>query len=128
MAQQEALSYVSIQEEGDRLGKMVVSFEKLGEAIGKCMSKGTIKVDYAQFQFIDKIIRVRATQYMCTYDENGEIANAQTVGRVETDLLGNDVNADKKTELLNRIDYNTIFNPAGVPDEYDRAELTDIRV
>lgn len=113
-------------EEGDRLGKMVVSFEKLGEAIGKCMSKGTIKVDYAQFQFIDKIIRVRATQYMCTYDENGEIANAQTVGRVETDLLGNDVNADKKTELLNRIDYNTIFNPAGVPDEYDRAELTDI--
>lgn len=113
-------------EEGDRLGKMVVSFEKLGEAINKCMSKGTIKVEAVQFQFIDKIIRVTATQYMYTYDENGEVSGAQTVGRVETDLLGNDVNADKKTELLNRMDYNSIFDPAGIPDEYDREEFVDI--
>lgn len=118
---------VSVEiEEGDRLGKMVVSFEKLGEAISKCMSKGSIKVDNVHFQFIDKIIRIKATQYMCTYDENGEVANAQTVGRVETDLLGNDVSADKKTELLNRMDYNSIFNPVGTPDEYDRTEFVDI--
>lgn len=112
-------------EPGDRYGKMVVSYEKLGEAINKCVSKGSVKVDTAQFQFIDKIIRIRATQYMCTYDENGEVASMQKVGRVETDLLGNDVNADKKTELLNRMDYNAIFTPQGIPDEFPKAELID---
>ena len=120
-----------IKEEGDRVGRFAVSYELLSGVISNCQSSGNIIVNELSLKVEDTTIKIVAEQKACMNDvEVGseEEADLQTFARKEFILPWKAIDADMKTALLGRMNYDNIFSGAGSesPTVWNIGELKEI--
>ena len=119
------------KEEGDRIGRFAVSYELLSGVISNCQSSGNIIVNELSLKVEDTTIKIVAEQKACMNDvEVGseEEADLQTFARKEFILPWKAIDADMKTALLGRMNYDNIFSGAGSesPTVWNIGELKEI--
>ena len=115
----------AISEEGDITGKIVVPYESIIKAIGSLQPSGSITVRDVKIGFTSN-----AATFEVTYElkvDKGEEVTYRNMGKnvQEVPYINVETTNDQKAKLLNRMDYDTIFN-ATTYDEWNRKELVDI--
>lgn len=115
------------EEDGDIKGDIVVEYTALVTALGKCQPSGIIIVDSIQFTYpADKLIEIKAQQKCLVDGEDGDPVY-RVLAEKKMQLSWSDVKATLRTAILDRMDYDSIFN-ADVTDSWDIEELQDIFV
>lgn len=114
-------------EEKDYIGDIIVSFEQMKRAVGNCQPSGIINTNGGiKISYLDnKIIRVSADQFIQLYDNDGNPTENRKIAIKKMDLTWTEPGSDIKSSILTRMKYDTIFEPDGGMDEYDKAELID---
>lgn len=113
-------------EEGDYIGDIVVGFEQMVRAVNNCQPSGIIKVGDITFEYAaNNVVRVCAEQYMEVIDENGSVADQRKLAVKRMDVSWIEPGSDMKSSILSRMKYDSIFEPDGTTDEYDKEELVD---
>lgn len=117
----------AISEEGDITGKIVVPYENIIKAIGSLQPSGSITVRDVKIGFTAHAVKFEVDYELkmgdgdeVTYKNMGK--NVQEVPYVNVETTN-----DQKAKLLNRMDYDAIFEASNY-DEWDRKELVDILV
>lgn len=117
-------------EDGDLESDVVVDYDRFKRAIANCQPSGIIAVDDIKFEYTQvvssNVIRISADQLVERRNEDGEVVSKQTLATKTMDVLWEAPDANIKTSVLNRMKYDTIFEPDGVTDDYDREEFIDI--
>lgn len=111
-------------EEGDKLGRVVVSYEQLSRALANCQPSGNIKIDKCQFKYADNIIKLSADQMYDLQDNEGNVVATKRLATKNMDLLAMDPSANMKSAILTRMKYEDIFD-ADTTDVFDRKELIE---
>lgn len=111
-------------EEGDKLGRVVVSYEQLSRALANCQPSGSIKIDKCQFTYTGNIIKLSADQMYDVEDDDGNVVATKKLATKSMDLLATDPNANMKSAILTRMKYEDIFD-ADTTDVFDRKELIE---
>lgn len=113
-------------EEGDFTGRIVVSYEQFTRAIANSQPSGIIKVENIKFTILDNhIIKLEADQNLETLDENGEVTGNRKMASKKMDISWIEPDSDMKSRILTRMKYDEIFEPEGIYDTYNKAELID---
>lgn len=121
----------TVVEPGDVLGGVVVDYAQLQRAINNCKTPSTIRVSDVQFVFTSNndgknIIKIKADMYSVTEDDDGnEVRTKKAVKQM--DVLWYTTDANKRTEVLARPDYEAVFDSekALVTDEISRKEFIE---
>lgn len=117
----------AIIEDTDHIGDIVVSFEQMLRAIGNCQPSGIIRVSDVKITYLENnIIRVSADQSMDIVDNEGNVVGERKLAVKKMDISWIEPGSDMRSSILNRMKYDTIFEPDGTVDTYERAELMDI--
>lgn len=114
-----------VNENEDIYKKIVVPCDQINRAIGNCQPSGSIVVNQVRFIFMDGVVRITAEQGI-----NIEISEGQTefqrkaTKSMDIPMIIVDETTDQKAKLLNRMNYNLIFEPEDSEvDEWDKEEL-----
>lgn len=117
----------AVSEEGDITGKIVVPYENIVKAIASLQPSGSITVRDVVIGFNANAVKFEVT-YELKMGEGDDIAyknmgkNVQEVPYVNVETTN-----DQKAKLLNRMDYDAIFDASSY-DEWDRKDLINILV
>lgn len=106
-------------EDGDRFDNTIVDFTMLKKALAKCQPSGLIKVDDITLTYGEKTITVSATLKYIEQDGENEIERNMGTKSMELLILA----PSMRTEVLTRMNYDSIFETDAVDDEFDKAEL-----
>lgn len=116
-------------EDGDVTEKIVFDYNRLVDTVAKCQPSGIISVDSIKFTFVsDDVVKVSADLFMKVADKDGNETSIPK-GSKSMDVMYHRISTttDQKFKLLDRMDYEQIFQPEGKdPDKWDRQYLMDI--
>ena len=112
-------------EETDKIGSVVVDFQQIYRAISNCQPSGIIKVSDIYFTYKEKVITVSAEQLFDLKDNEGNVTETKKMGKKNMDLVWSEPDSSMKTAVLNRMNYDSIFESDAVADEFDKAELIE---
>lgn len=115
-------------EEGDLSGEFYTTYEQFKRAIDNCQPSGAIVVREMRIEFngASNIFKISAEQELMI--DNEVSVEYRSVARKEMDVSYIVVagSTDQRVKLLSRMNYDTIFEPEGSPDTWDRTELASI--
>lgn len=114
-------------DDNDHFGEIIVSFEQMKRAVGNCQPSGIINTNggIVVSYLANNIIRVSAAQFMQIYDDEGNPVENRKIAVKKMDLNWSEPGSDIKSSILTRMKYDSIFQPDGNTDTYDRTELID---
>lgn len=114
-------------DESDMTGKVFITYEQFKRAIDNCQPSGAIVVREIEITFASgSILKVSAMQELLV-DNNG-VPEYRSMARKEMDISYCLVEGsrDQRVMLLNRTNYNAMFESETAPDTWDRVELMNI--
>ena len=110
--------------ETDMIGaSVVVDFSQIHRAINNCQPSGIIKVSDVYFKYNEKTITISAEQSFELKDSEGNTTENKKMGKKSMDITWVKPDSSMKTAVLSRMNYASIFESDGVPDEFDKDEL-----
>lgn len=122
---EEKLSVVN--EEGDIFTKVVVPFEPFSKTIGNLQPSGSIVVNSLSFKFDTNVLKISADIGVNQEDTEGQtcfIKKSTKVTDIPVDYVEN--TTKQTVKLLDRMNYDSIFEPETDPDEWTREELCNL--
>lgn len=117
----------ALTDDTDFKGKIVLPFENFVRAIANCQPSGSIKVNDIAISFLpNNMMKIKAERYIESSD--GENSTTSKVGTKTMDIQYIDVanTQDQKARLLDRMNYETIFEIDGNADTWDKNTLISI--
>ena len=110
--------------ETDMIGSsVVVDFSQIHRAINNCQPSGIIRVSDVYFTYNEKTITISAEQSFELKDSEGNTTENKKMGKKSMDITWVKPDSSMKTAVLSRMNYASIFESDGVPDEFDKDEL-----
>lgn len=117
----------AISEDGDIKAKLVFPYKNFADAIAKCQPSGNIKVDAIHFDVVGNVMRVWANQNLNIAQGDEVVTRKMGTKTMDIPFVLVDSTNDQKAKLLNRMNYDSIFNvESGDPDVWDRKTLINI--
>lgn len=111
-------------EEGDVLGKVVLDYKALDNAISNLQPSGRIRVDDIFMTFNNNLIAISAEQKLVLEHEDGT-EDVKVMANKKTDVTWVLPTANQKVALLDRMNYKSIFE-SDLTDEWKAGELIDV--
>lgn len=111
-------------DEGEQTNKYAVDFFELSKAVTNCMPSGSLIVEELGLSFDSNGLMTVSSQPMMNVSNTDEETVLKGQGKRHYSIKYFDVNSSVKTQLLIRMDYESLFN-AESADEWDRTELVD---
>lgn len=114
-------------EEGDVKGKVFITYEQFERAISNCQPSGAIVVREISINFVSSnMLKVSAVQELLV--ESDGVSEYRSMAKKEMDInyMLVDGSKDQRVVLLNRTNYEAMFESETAPDTWDRTELMNM--